>query len=134
MRSHNHKHSEEVLFWSNEIMRREDTNKMSRCEVDMIGQCRILHDLPDQKYDIPGAEDAVATHLTRLGFADKMTRAMIDIMTSMSYHKTVHRTGVSFPEWINDGYWNVYHVVRESDLLASFNLSRMIEFGRHRRG
>lgn len=133
--SHNHRHSEEVLFWSNEIMRRRvDTKELSRWEIEMIGHCCILHDLLDQKYDLPGAEGAVATHLRRLGFTHEMTKIMIDIMTSMSYHKTVHRTGVSFPEWINDGYWHVYHIVRESDLLASFNLSRMIEFGRHRRG
>jgi len=132
--SHNHKHSEEVLFWSNEIMRRVDTKKLSRWEIEMIGHCCILHDLLDRKYNIRGAEGAVASHLRRLGYTDEMTRVMTDIMTSLSYHKTVHRTGTTFPDWIHDGYWNVYHIVRESDLLASFNLWRMIDFGRHRRG
>jgi len=132
--SHNHKHSEEVLFWSNEIMRRMDPNELKRWEIEMIGNCCILHDLLDRKYNIRGAEGAVASHLGRIGYTHEMTRTMIDIMTSISYHKTVHRTGTTFPEWIHDGFWNVYHIVRESDLLASFNLWRIIEFGRHQRG
>jgi hypothetical protein len=82
---------------------------------------------------------------------------LVDVMESISYSKTVimnpitHKEEVQFPHWIssssssltsdddetddtyetnisNISWFDVYHWIREADLLASYNIARMIEF------
>jgi len=82
---------------------------------------------------------------------------LVDVMESISYSKTVimnpitHKEEVQFPHWIsssssyvtsddddmgtshisnisNISWFDIYHWIREADLLASYNIARMIEF------
>ena len=129
--SHNHVHATEVLFWANEIMR---AHPVSRRDADAAGHCALLHDLLDGKYEIPGAGDAVRHHLVDvIGYSLKTADDMIRVMTSISYHKTmINDNGPVFPDWLEDSDWkNVFHITRDADLLASYNMARMIEFRRH---
>lgn len=140
--SHNHVHSKEVLHWATEILRRldkDDREELSRIGRLRIGHCAILHDLLDQKYDTAlSVKDEVGLHLAQW-FPDPQSQQMIDVMESISYSKTV-RTGedgnrsVEFPLWVRDHpEWSqVYHIVREADLLAAYNLARMVEYRRCR--
>lgn len=129
--SHNHVHAIEVLFWANEIMR---AHPVSRYEADAAGHCALLHDLLDNKYDIPGAVASVKDHLTvSVGYSDKVADDLMRVMTSISYHKTMSGDSPVFPEWLTDEhpFIKVFHITRDADLLASFNLARMVEFRRH---
>lgn len=128
--SHNHVHATEVLFWANEIMQ---AHPVSRREADAAGHCALLHDLLDGKYEIPGADDSVRHHLVEVvGYPQEAADDMMRIMTSMSYHKTMVDDGPVFPDWLEDSSWkSVFHITRDADLLASYNMARMIEFRRH---
>jgi hypothetical protein len=79
---------------------------------------------------------------------------LVHVMESISYSKTVimnpitHKEEVQFPHWIssssssvvsddddmgishisNISWFDIYHWIREADLLASYNIARMIEF------
>lgn len=130
--SHNHVHATEVLFWANEIMR---AHPVSRREADAAGHCALLHDLLDGKYEIPGADGVVRHHLIDvIGYSQETADDMMRVMTSISYHKTMlnDNNGPVFPDWLEDSSWkNVFHITRDADLLASYNMARMIEFRRH---
>lgn len=140
--SHNHVHSKEVLHWATEILRRLDTDerqKISNIGCLHIGHCALLHDLLDKKYDTElSVKDQVHLHLGQW-FPAPQAQQMINVMEGISYSKTV-RTGadgnrsVEFPLWVRDHpEWSqVYHVVREADLLAAYNLARMVEYRRCR--
>ena len=58
--SHNYNHSKEVLFWSNEIIKRLSF-QLSKKDLLIVGQCALLHDLVDPKYTDFSKE--VETHL-----------------------------------------------------------------------
>jgi hypothetical protein len=79
---------------------------------------------------------------------------LVDVMESISYSKTVimnpitNKEEIQFPHWIssssssvvsddddmgishisNISWFDIYHWIREADLLASYNIARMIEF------
>jgi hypothetical protein len=123
--SHNELHSKEVLFWSIELLRRADC-RLSRRGHTRIATIALLHDLVDPKYE-GDREPDVERHLDRW-FRPEERRKMMHIMKTMSYSKTFRGTGFVFPE----GASSEYHVPREADLLASYNLARMVEYRRAR--
>lgn len=124
--SHNHEHSKEVLFWSLEIMERLPF-QLSKLEVDMIGQCSILHDFMDSKYI--NFSNEIRVHLIRY-YTKPHVDIMMNIMNSMSYSKIVLSDNtIYYPDWVSmSPFKNVFHVTREADLLSSYNIARMIEF------
>jgi HD superfamily phosphodiesterase len=124
--SHNHHHSKEVLFWSVEIIKRLPF-EMSKHDILITGQCALLHDLVDQKYTDFSKD--VEYHLQKYHTADDI-RSVMKIIQNMSYSKIVSNDGqVSFPSWVeHSSLCKIYHVVREADLLSSYNLARMIEY------
>lgn len=124
--SHNERHSKEVLFWSIELLRRSD-RCFSRRQQTRIATIALLHDLVDPKYE-GDREPLVEQHLVRW-FRPAERHRMMDIMKTMSYRKTFTGNGFVFPEDATDEY----HVPREADLLASYNLARMVEYRRARR-
>jgi len=121
--SHNHRHSKEVLFWACAILRGEAS--FSERELLMIGNCCLLHDLIDHKYT--NCTDDVASHL-RLYHPDYEVERMLLIMNSMSYSKIVSPDGMVDMPLEHD---RVFHVVREADLLSSYNIARMVEYRLH---
>jgi hypothetical protein len=123
--SHNHHHSKEVLFWSKKIIERLPF-KFPQKDILMIGQCAILHDLIDSKYTNFSKE--VEEHLN-LYHNEFDVYFMMKIMKTMSYSKIVTPEKINYPTWIvYSKYFSAYHVVREADLLASYNIARMIEY------
>ena len=129
-RSHNHHHAMEVLFWACDIMRQNlDTLHHPR-EIQMIAQCSLLHDTIDEKYT--DFSPQVRNHLQEW-YEEKETDMLMRIMKDMSYSKVMEH---GFPHWCleHDLSWNytmIYHVVREADLLSSYNLARMIEYRKY---
>jgi len=128
--SHNHIHGKEVLFWAHDILSRL-SYRLHRNDLDMIAHMSLLHDLLDKKYDHTPyhIEEEMTQHLlgTTL-FSPSQIDMMIRIMKCSSYTWTVLH---GYPTWLMDQpihLQEVYHIFREADLLASYNLARMIEY------
>lgn len=126
--SHNEKHAKEVLFWTIDILRHQS---MSKYEMLTAAQCALLHDTIDPKYPIDFT-DEVRSHLA-LFHETSHVDVMLKVMNTISYSKVVVDGEVRFPSWMetNPTHTRLYHTVREADLLASFNIARMIEYRHH---
>ena len=129
-RSHNHHHAMEVLFWACDIMRQNVDRLRDPREIQMIAQCSLLHDTVDEKYTDYSPQ--VRTHLNEW-YDEKETDMLMRIMKDMSYSKVMEQ---GFPRWclekeLSWNYTTIYHIVREADLLSSFNLARMIEYRKY---
>ena len=124
--SHNYNHSKEVLFWSNEIIKRLSF-QLSKKDLLIVGQCALLHDLVDPKYTDFSKE--VETHLIQY-HSTYDVNYMMKIMKTMSYSKIVSSDGiVKFPDWLTySPFCHTFHITREADLLSSYNIARMIEY------
>lgn len=124
--SHNEHHSKEVLFWALDILERDPQPFFPKQELDIIIQSCILHDLMDTKY----SPDPffVQNYLSFLHTPESVD-VMMKIMDTMSYSKIYKNGRIEYPEWIiNSSHARAFHVVREADLLSSYNIARMIEY------
>ena len=127
--SHNHEHSKEVLYYAHKIVNHliSKKNKISESDIHIITQCCLLHDMIDAKYY--DFTNDLLFHLKYLYQDEYMIQIMMKIMRTISYSKTFIDNKIRFPEWIDESeYKTVYHIVREADLLSSYNLSRMIQY------
>lgn len=124
--SHNEKHGKEVLFWAIDILRHPGITK-DPFKMRMAAQCALLHDALDHKYTVDFSS-TVEDHLRMFHEQDEVD-GMMKIMKTMSYSK-IREHG--FPDWIRTSpYEQLFHVVREADLLSSYNLARMVEYRQH---
>lgn len=125
--SHSLKHSMEVFKYANNILRVEkDKYPIVEEQKDIIFISSIIHDMCDKKY----MDEKKGLNEIKLYFKDYLTYDKIDIISkiisSMSYSK-VKVNG--FPDL--GEYQAAYHIVRESDLLSSYDIDRCIMFGIH---
>ena len=123
--SHSLKHSMEVLKFAEDIYSDEVNNTpILRYQRTVIMAAAVLHDMCDRKYV---ADEAVAIQEIRDfmkgSIPDEEMDIVVGIITTMSYSK-VKKNG--FP---NLGqYQTAYHVVREADLLAAYDIDRCVMF------
>jgi HD superfamily phosphodiesterase len=120
--SHAVKHSMDVFHYARDILQHERINDPTQEKI--IYSAAILHDMCDKKYmdeavGLKAVEEAMRDHLT-----NEELKAMISIITTMSYSK-VKVNG--YPEL--GKYQTAYHIVREADLLAAYDIDRCIMFG-----
>jgi len=124
--SHSLKHSMEVMRFAYYILSSERQANPHLAEQEtVILASAILHDMCDRKY-VP--DEAVAIQEIRDFMAGHLTEQELDvivsIVTTMSYSK-VKKKG--YPEL---GEWQLaYHIVREADLLAAYDIDRCVIFG-----
>jgi hypothetical protein len=124
--SHSLKHSMEVMRFAYDIFTSERPSNPYLAEQEtIILAAAILHDMCDKKYvpDEPAAiqeiRDFMAGHLT-----EQELDVIMSIVTTMSYSK-VKKSG--YPDL--GEYQLAYHIVREADLLAAYDIDRCIIFG-----
>jgi HD superfamily phosphodiesterase len=124
--SHSLKHSMEVMRFAYEIFASErDANPHLSEQETIILAAAILHDMCDRKYvpdeavAIQEIRDFMAGHLT-----DQELDVIVSIVTTMSYSK-VKKNG--YPDL--GEYQLAYHIVREADLLAAYDIDRCVIFG-----
>ena len=122
--SHALKHSMEVYRFAKNIYDDEvKINKFLEGQQDILYASIIGHDMCDGKY--MDVKEGILRYKQFL--SDKMSATDIDIVekiiTTMSYSK-VKVNG--FPEL--DEYQLVYHIVREADLLAAYDIDRCIMY------
>jgi HD superfamily phosphodiesterase len=122
--SHSLKHSMEVYNFALRIYESElILNPYLSVQKDIIILASILHDTIDKKY----VSEEIGISEIREYMKSYITPEKLDIIfqiiTTMSY-STVKKNG--FPE-LND-YQLAYHIVREADLLAAYDIDRCIMY------
>lgn len=122
--SHGIKHSMEVFDFSYSILQSESKNNP-----DLLGKEKIiytaalLHDMCDNKYmdEEVGIKTIKQFLITELKYNDAEINAILDIIGTMSYSKVKKNR---FPDL--GEYQMAYHIVREADLLAAYDIDRCI--------
>ena len=122
--SHSLKHSMDVYNYANKIYDSEVINNPYLKEHKVIiDTSAILHDMCDKKYM---NQDEGIKRIEKLLYEkipDNEIKPIIDIISTMSY-STVKKNG--FPNLGN--YQLAYHIVREADLLTSYDFDRCIMY------
>ena len=122
--SHAVKHSMDVYYFSNEIFRSEVVkNSYLDNHKKIIDICAILHDMCDKKYmDEKIGVDRISDYIKDIT-TEKERDVCLSIISTMSY-STIKKNG--FPNL--DEYQLAYNIVREADLLASYDFDRCIMY------
>jgi HD superfamily phosphodiesterase len=120
--SHSLRHSMEVFEFANQIYNHELINNPFLLQQKNVIMCSaILHDMCDKKYinENEGIQN-INNHFKDL-LLDEELQIINSIVSTMSY-STVKKNG--YPEL--NSYNLAYHIVREADLLAAYDVERCI--------
>jgi hypothetical protein len=126
--SHSLKHSMNVLQNANNIFKSESIHKPYLNEQkDIIYVSSIIHDMCDKKYmnELDGINE-IKTHFKNFLPQDKIN-IISYIISTMSYSKVKSNGFPNLGE-----YQTAYHIVREADLLSSYDIDRCIIYGMKR--
>ena len=124
--SHSLKHSIEVMRFAEKIIESEvAVNPQLEQQKDIILASAILHDMCDRKY-VKDEDGAIAElrEFMKDFFTDADFDVVVSIITTMSYSK-VKKNG--YPDL--GEYQLAYHIVREADLLAAYDIDRCVIYG-----
>lgn len=126
--SHSLKHSMEVFKYANNILKSEKDNyPIIEEQKDIIFISSIMHDMCDKKY----MNEKKGINEMKLYLREHLPEEKIDIISSiissMSYSKVKINGYPDLGE-----YQMAYHIVRESDLLSSYDIDRCVIYGIHR--
>jgi len=128
--SHSLKHSMEVYNFALRIYESElEMNHYLEGQKDIIILAAILHDTIDKKYvDEQTGLDEIRKYMEHHVSVEKLD-IIFKIITTMSY-STVKKNG--FP--LLNEYQLAYHIVREADLLAAYDIDRCIIYAMYKKG
>ena len=122
--SHSLKHSMEVYNFALKIYEKEViTNSFLKQQKDIIILSAILHDTIDKKYVSEDLGIKEIREYMKSYISLEKLDIIFKIITTMSYSK-VKKNG--FPS-LNE-YQLAYHIVREADLLAAYDIDRCIMY------
>jgi HD superfamily phosphodiesterase len=122
--SHSLKHSMEVYNYALKIYESEVLiNKYLEEQKDIIVVSAILHDTIDKKYVTEEVGIKEIREYMKPYINEEKLEIIFQIITTMSY-STVKKNG--FPS-LNQ-YQLAYHIVRESDLLAAYDIDRCVMY------
>jgi len=141
--SHNHIHSRHVLYYAKEIMRRRPLLTSYDVLVASLGS--LLHDVPDGKYipDPSGVLEHALDHVLPESFhATRIRHDLLTMIPHLSFSKTVRLDPVTdklvftLPPAIHNhpSLLESYHLVRQADLLSSYNTKRTLLYRMHKSG
>jgi hypothetical protein len=126
--SHDLRHSLEVLGWSDQI-KNNSSRVLTHKEAQIIHLSCLLHDMCDKKYmdEAIGLERIKKFLKDELEVEEDVLEAVVFIISTMSYSKVIKQ---GYPQF-NMNYKELeycYHVVRNSDLLCSYDPERCINY------
>lgn len=123
--SHALKHSMEVFHIANNIYSSEcNKNKFLIRQKNIIDVASIVHDMCDKKYvNVDESISEMNTFMKTYLSSNEMQQVN-NIITTMSYS---HIKKYGFPD--HNAYQHSYNIVREADLLASYDIDRCIIYG-----
>ena len=120
--SHALKHSMDVFNYANKIYESEvKTNFFLEEQKTVIQVSAILHDMCDKKYMDESEGIKNVNSLMQNFMPEEDLTAVSNIISTMSYSKVKN---VGYPTL--DKYQLAYHIVREADLLAAYDVDRTI--------
>jgi HD superfamily phosphodiesterase len=122
--SHALKHSIEVFNFAKKIYESEIENDGSLVECkNIIFAAAILHDMCDKKYMNEEEGISEIKRFVQFYMTEDEINAVVSIITTMSYSK------VKVNGYPNLGkYQMAFHIVREADLLAAYDIDRCLMF------
>ena len=123
--SHGLEHSITTLDWSMKISK---DIKYSKRESYIIKLSCLLHDMCDKKYmdENEGIQNIINFLKYELDAQEDIIDAVVFIITTMSYSKVIK---YGYPDFKADKSLEIcYHIVRNSDLLASYDPERCIGY------
>jgi HD superfamily phosphodiesterase len=123
--SHALKHSMEVYNYANKIYKNElNLNPYLDNQKEIIYASAILHDMCDKKYmsEFEGI-DNIKKYMSGY-MCNNDLNIVGNIISTMSYSKVIKSGFTDLAE-----YQMAYHIVREADLLASYDVDRAIIYG-----
>jgi HD superfamily phosphodiesterase len=126
--SHAMKHSIEVFKFATRIYNSELQNyPYLQNHQNIIAAAAILHDMCDKKY-MPEEEGvAEIRKLASLFISEEELDIVVQIITTMSYSKVKQNGHPDLGE-----FQTAYHIVREADLLAAYDIDRCIVFSMYK--
>jgi hypothetical protein len=117
--SHSLKHSLDVLSFAKYLCVPEVSHQLR-----VIYVAAIVHDMCDRKYlDEDIGTSSICKYLVNFMSQSELD-AVIAIITNMSYSKVKKHGFPILNEW-----QTAYHIVREADLLASYDIDRCVIYG-----
>jgi HD superfamily phosphodiesterase len=123
--SHALKHSIEVFHYCSEIIKSEiDNNPQLNGQEHIIYVSAILHDMCDKKYVVEQEGISQIYDYMKDCISNDDFQIITRIITTMSYSKVQKNGYHEMGE-----YQLAYHIVREADLLAAYDIDRCIIFG-----
>lgn len=141
--SHNHIHSRHVLHYATEIMKKKP--HLTQHQVLLVSLGSMLHDIVDEKYIHQSVHDQILHSAFSFILSDHDSKTFDTplrlFMKNMSFSKTVHthpksrRLMFILPDTLT-GHPDLecYHVIRQADLLSSYNIKRTILYRQHKSG
>jgi hypothetical protein len=123
--SHAVKHAMEVFHFANNIFNSEVIkNPYLEKQKDVIVVSALIHDMCDRKYiDVNAGLENINLFFKNYINNEKLN-TITDIISTISYSKVIKN---GFPDL--GEYQLAYHIIREADLLSSYDIDRCIIFG-----
>lgn len=134
--SHALKHSMDVYYYSHSIFENEKKNYILNPydeirSKNIMNVCSILHDMCDNKYTNEEAGWGFIEELLCNDMGENDINVSKDIIMNMSYSKVIKK---GFPDiFQNKNDLFIYHVVRQGDLLASYDFERSVIYGMYKK-
>ena len=126
--SHALKHSMEVYNYANKIYKSECIqNPYLENQLEIICASAILHDMCDKKYMPENDGVLLIKNYLRNYMTEQNVIVVQDIITTMSYSKVKVNGFPNLGE-----YQLAYNIVREADLLSSYDIDRSIIYGMYK--
>ena len=123
--SHALKHAMEVLMFAKQIYHKEvQLHPELTHHYNIICMAAILHDTCDKKYMDENQGIQEMTSYMSAFIPEHELNIIVTIIRTMSYSKVKK---IGYP--ILGHYQLAYHIVREADLLAAYDIDRCIIFG-----
>ena len=131
--SHNHKHSQEVLYYAKELMKDVSLTTAQK-KVIILGS--LFHDMNDHKYP-PHDLDRLIFEISKVEEDPHLIARTILFTENVSFSKTVKKVNgglkYSIPRVIENCEDSIcFDIIRNADLLASYNLRRAFEYRLHK--
>lgn len=123
--SHSILHSLNTLVYSSNILREELPHKpYLKDQERIIHTAALLHDMVDRKY-LPNTDNAILRLRSyfRSDFSTKELDVIQKIITTCSYSKVKQQGFPNLGE-----YQTAYHIVREADILCSYDFDRAMTY------
>lgn len=139
--SHNHIHSKEVLYYTNEILKNEYVS-LTKDEIYIVVLASLFHDVIDSKYVSESniqKKNLLMNYLSELLVPDYIFNEIWFIINNMSYSKTIKydkylEPYYEIPKYMESyKYKKLFDIVRNADLLSSYNLKRSFEFNYYKK-